>query len=143
MIWPLTFRGHVPDDGSVSESESQESCGYHDDLCLMCGENLSAGRHACASGVGATVGRGRTSPGLKSEDSGSLGDEELHQAQLAAHRAFEALSRQMRSVSVRHSTTSTDRVSADEGRHPSFAGPHNFPDEALPHIALFFCILRA
>ena len=27
--------------------------------------------------------------------------------------------------------------------HPPLAGPRNFRNEALPHIALIFCILRA
>ena len=27
--------------------------------------------------------------------------------------------------------------------YPPLAGPRNFPDETLPHIALIFCILRA
>ena len=29
------------------------------------------------------------------------------------------------------------------GNHPPLAGPRDFPVEALPHIALIFCILRA
>ena len=86
--------------------------------------------------------------------------ESLRKSRAALSRSKDSLSKSKESLSKSKEAISRSRDSLAKSKdaldgalvdfknlfvsvHPPLAGPHIFPDEALPYIALIFCILRA